>query len=275
MTAARLYKIPVGFEPASSHTARGITGRIFTTTAANGAHFFTYYPNLFYSQLAIKKWLDNFSIFDTREEPVIDAAVYYPETMNQLDDSTFRYLYASGFYSRASQIHRHLEIDYLNETLIRDGFLDRYKVLIFVWGNVIEKDVLQKIDAWVRKGGTVIYPSHPRGNLETVENDSHLFSRWSIGDTGEGRFFRFAGDMEPPGLYGDYVSAIVEKLPNLNPLTATVLQMKHPDTVFFSIQSGGYILAVNYNNVAVEIVTSAGRKESIAPYSIIRFRLDQ
>ena len=273
VTAAKLYQIPVGFEPASSHTARGIVGRIFTATAANGSHFFTYHPNLFNSQLAIKKWLENYSIFDTRQETKNDAAVYYPETMNQLDDSTFRYLYANGFYPRALEIHRHLEIDYMNETLIRDGFLDRYKVLIFVWGNLIEKDILQKIDAWVQKGGTIIYPSFPRGNLQTIEGDSHTFSRWSTGDTGEGHFFRFAGDMEPPSLYGDYVDNTLRKMPNLNPLTKQVLQIQHPDFVYFSLQADGYVLAVNYNNEPAEIELPDKRKEKIEPYSIVRFRM--
>ena len=80
--------LDLGFEPASSHTARGTVGRIFNTTATNGDHFFTYHSNLFDKQMSIAKWLKHFTYFDCRQDPIIDVALYYPETMNGLDSGT-------------------------------------------------------------------------------------------------------------------------------------------------------------------------------------------
>lgn len=270
-TAARLYGINLGYEPASSHTARGAVGRLFNTVATNGNHFFTYYPNLFDQQLAVQKWLQYYPLFDSRQNPIVDVALYYPETMNQLDDGTFRHLYAWGFNPRAAAIRNSVEVDYLNETLLRDGFLDRYKVLVFVWGNIIDADVEKIIDGWARKGGVVIYPSHPRGDLETMDGDNAIFRRWAIGDLGKGQFFRFPGDMEPPSLYGDYVKSILLTLPNLHPLTQWALRCQHPDSVFFSVQEDGHILALNYGDREATIV---GENQSyiINPYSILRLR---
>lgn len=268
-TAARLYGINLGYEPASSHTARGTVGRLFNTLTTNGNHFFTYHPNIFNQQLAIQKWLHYYPLLDTRQNPIVDVALYYPETMNQLDDGTFRHLYAWGFNPRAAAIRSHVEVDYLNETLMRDGFLNRYKVLVFVWGNIIDGDVEKTIDDWMRKGGVVIYPSHPKGDLETIDGDRTIFNQWKAGDTGKGQFFRFPGDMEPPSLYGDFVNSTLLTLSNLHPLTQEVLRFLHPDSVFFSVQEDGHILVLNYKDNQV-MISGEHRTYIIDPYSIRR-----
>ena len=69
-----------------------------------------------------------------------------------------------------------------------------------------------KRQAWMRSGGTVLYPSFPRGALETVEGDSAVFARWSKGDTGAGGFRRFQGDMEPYDLYGEFVRKQLQEM---------------------------------------------------------------
>jgi hypothetical protein len=274
-TAARLYEIPLGYEPASSHTARGTTGRIFNTVATNGEHFFTYYPNVFFHQLSIDHWLRDYHLFDERQKPVVDVALYYPETMNQVDESAFRHLYAGGFYPRAAEIRNRLEVDHLDERLIREGYLDRYKALVFAWGNLIEKDVLEAVDAWVRKGGTVIYPSFPRGNLETIEGDSAIFEKWTAGDTGKGQFHRWAGDMEPPSLYGDYVLKTLQGVESLHPWTLQALQVKHPDQVFWSIREDGRLLVINYSDNPAKIELDGVFSETLEPYSIGRLPLPE
>lgn len=174
VTAARLYGVGLGFEPASSHTARGVAGRIFSTAGANGDHLFTYDGNVFNHPLSIARWLECLPVLDTRQPPVIDVAVYYPETENQLSDAAFRHLYAWGFYPIAREVRRIIEVDYLDDRLIRDGFLARYKVLVFAWGNQVEADVQQRVDRWLRQGGTVIYPSFPRGPQQTIEGQFEI-----------------------------------------------------------------------------------------------------
>ncbi|MFH1739206.1 MAG: beta-galactosidase [bacterium] len=272
-TAARLYGIRLGYEPASSHTGRGTTARIFNTTSTNGDHFFTYGPNLFNRQYSIDNWLANFHYFDTRQDPIIDVALYYPETMNQLDDGAFRHLYAGGFYPRAREIRDHIEVDYLNETLIRDGFLDRYKVLVCIWGGYIEADVQMEIDRWLRAGGTIIYPSFPKGPQQTIEGDTSVFSKWSRGDCGQGAFYRFPGDMAPHDLYSDFAHNILQNLDNLHPWTRLALQIEHPKHVFFSVQQDGHLLAMNYGDAPAEVKLDGVFSGQIAPYTIARFPL--
>lgn len=272
-TAARLYEIDLGYEPASSHTARGVAARIFATAATNGDHLFTYHPNVMYSQMAIDQWLNYLPLLDERADPVIDVAVYYPETMNQLDDGAFRNLYAWGFNPRASAVRRAVEVDYLDELLIRDGFLDRYKVLVFCWGEFIEADVLARIDAWLREGGVIIYPSFPRASLSTIEGDNTTFARWSSGDTGQGQFLRFKGDMEPLEEYEGFVKRCLLGLDTLSPETRAVLRVGHPERVFFSVQEGGEAVALNYNPEVTTATLPDGAKFELPAYGITRFVL--
>ncbi|MCA9424112.1 MAG: hypothetical protein KC994_03525, partial [Candidatus Omnitrophica bacterium] len=272
-TAARLYGVDLGYEPASSHTARGIAGRIFNTVTTNGDHLFTYHRNVMQHQMSIDKWLENLHFLDERQDPLIDVAVYYPETMNQLEDATFRHLYAWGFNPRAREIRRKVEVDYLDERLIREGFLDRYKVLVHVWGDVIEADVEEKIDDWIRNGGTLIYPSFPRGSLSTVEGDPDLFSSWSKGDTGNGAFIRYQGDMEPPSLYADYVHERLLDVAGLHPWTKQILESDHSEHVFSSIQKDGHLMVLNYSGDVGFIDIPHRSRVSLETYSIHRISM--
>lgn len=273
VTAARHYGVKLGYEPASSHTGRGTAARIFNTASTNADHLFTYQGNIFNQDYSLEQWLRYLPILDARRPPVVDVAVYYPETMNQLDDAAFRHLYAWGFNPRANAVREAVEVDYLDELLIRDGFLDKYKVLVFAWGEVIEAYVLAKIDEWLRKGGTVLYPSFPRGSLMTVEGDSSTFTKWSAGDTGAGKFHRHQGDMEPPSEYGEFVDAALLDVPTLHEWTQRVLRYTHPEQVYFSLQDDAHVLVLNYNEHPVTVERPEREAIHIAPYGIARAEL--
>ena len=275
MTSAKLYGARIGEEPASSHTARGVTGRLYGLMAVNGDHFFTYESNLFNSSLAINLWLEQLPMMDDRRPPMVEVAVYYPETMNQLDDGTFRNLYAWGFNPYAREIRRVVDVDYLDETLIRDGFLDRYKVLTFVWGSIIEADVLEKIDAWVRAGGAIIYPPFPRTDLETVEGDKATAQRWAAGDTGKGSFFRFKGDMEPPELYGEFAGKLLRDLPGLHPWIKAALEAEHPEHVFLTVQDDGHLLLLNYGEKEAVVRLPGMFETTVKPWRMERVALEK
>jgi hypothetical protein len=247
-TAARHYGVPLGYEPASGHTARGVAGRLYHAIATDAAHWFTYQGNVMNHPYAIQQWLDHLPLLDTRQAARVEVAVYYPETMNQIDDGAFRHLYAWGFNPRAAALRRVVDVDYLDERLIRDGFLDQYNVLVFAWGNYIEPDVQRHIDAWLRAGGTVFYPSFPRGAQQTVDGDTAVFNRWAGGDTGAGRFLRYPGDMEPPSGYARFVGRHLREMPELHPHTRLALAAERPEEVFLTVQADGHLLALNYTD---------------------------
>ncbi len=164
-------------------------------------------------------------------------------------------------------------MDYLDETLIRDGFLDRYKALVFAWGNIIEPDVLAKIDAWVRAGGTLIYPPFPRTDLETVQGDKDVFDQWVAGDTGSGVFRRFVGDMEPPSLYGNFVAAVLKSTPSLHPWTRAMLETERPADVFLSVQADGHLIMLNYGDREADLRLPGVFEEKVLPWHMQRTAL--
>jgi hypothetical protein len=283
-TAARLYGVGLGYEPASSHTARGVVGRIYATAAANGDHLFTYHNNVFDHPMEVERWLKYVPVLDKRQAPLVEVAVFYPETENQIGDAAFRHLYAWGFNPVAREVRRVVEVDYLDERLIRDGFLDRYKVLVFAWGNLIPADVQMLVDEWLRRGGTIIYPSYPRGPQEVIADTAQgkysakhatsVFNRWSAGDTGKGGFHRFMGDAEPPELYGEYVAGVLKHVGGLHPWTRAVLEAERPGRVFLSVQSDGHALVLNYRDTPAK-VSIAGAESTIEPYGIERIKLPE
>lgn len=272
-TAARLYNIPLGYEPASSHTARGTAGRIFNTLATNGDHLFTYQGNLFGTQLSIQQWVDHVPLLATRRPPLVEVAVYYPETENQIEDAGFRHLYAWGFNPRAAAVRRVVDADYLDDFLLRQGHLDKYKVLLCVWGSLVERDVQEKIDAWVRAGGTLVYHNYPRGPMQTLEGDSAIFQRWANGDTGAGRFVRFHGDMEPPRIYEDFLRATLLGLGNLHPWTRLAIAAERPGQVYLAVQDDGHLLALNYTAQPAQVTVMDTLALTIPPYGITRAAL--
>ncbi|MBX3178423.1 MAG: beta-galactosidase [Candidatus Hydrogenedentes bacterium] len=267
-TAARLYGIGLGYEPAGYHSARGVAGRFFSTLTTNGDNLYTRHNVLFEPPYAVDQWRRDFCLLDERANPIIDVAVYYPETMNQLDSGSFRHLYAWGFNTRAAEVRRRIDNDFLDERLIREGYLDRYKVLVFCWGAIVEPDVQQHIDQWIRNGGCAIYPTFPRGPQQTPDGDTTLFSAWERGDTGQGSFHRFQGDMEPITLYGDFIETILRGLETLHPLTKRALAVQHPDRVFVSALETNKIVLLNYRDEPARVRLDGLLDEEMPPYSI-------
>ena len=177
-------------------------------------------------------------------------------------------MYGWGFNPRAAEIRRRIDVDYLDERLIRQGFLDRYNVLVFSWGNIVPEDVLKMVDKWIRAGGTVIFPPRPRGSYKTVDGNTDIFLSWQRGDTGDGAFYRFNGDIEPISFYGDFVENILIKTSHLHPLTKQVLEIQHPERVFFSVLEDGRVLALNFSDKAANIELDGDIGEALPPFSI-------
>ena len=265
-TAARLYGIMLGYEPAGFHSSHGVAARFMTCMATNADNLYTRHQVLFTRPDAVTNWLRDYPLLDLRTNPLVDVAIYYPETMSQLDDGAFRYLYGWGFNPRAAEIRRRIDADFLDERLIRAGFLDRYKVLVFCWGNIINADVQQIIDRWIRNGGVAIYPA--RNNQETVEGDFKLFTAWENGDTGKGTFYRFQGVMEPISFYGDFVETALRKTPHLHRWTHAVLNIQKPPRVYTSLLENGTLLALNYNEEPVSMVLPNSEQVILQPFTV-------
>lgn len=160
-SAARQYGAYFSFEPAGEVTPDGVPARVYnaSTSGALGLHY--YYPNLFASEEAYNAFVHTGSQFQQRT-PVLDVAVYYPETYIQLR--------GADFLGLLQPLRDRFDFGYMSDKQILTGGLKRVKALIILKGNIAEAAVWKTIAEWVRSGGVLI-AANAAGKLRTVEGD--------------------------------------------------------------------------------------------------------
>ena len=267
-SAARFYGVPFGSEPAGFGSGRGIAARIYNILVNNGQHLFFYESNLLYNDQAANQWLELAPLLDQRAEPVIDVAVLYPDTKSKLDDAVFRNLYAFTFNERVAALRPRLDFDFCSERMILDGALPRYKVLVFLWSNIVEAEAINKIDEWVRAGGAVIYPRWDVMPLATVEGDVSVYNRWLRGETGQGKVIFDRGDRVPAHRYTDFIAKQIDAMENLDPRTLQMLRAQKPDEIYISALATGSFAVLNYNDAPVEVTIPGIQTATIKSYGI-------
>ncbi|MCC6859972.1 MAG: beta-galactosidase [Bryobacterales bacterium] len=270
-SAARHYGIRLGFEPAGFASARGVMGRLFNSFVNGADHLFYYDGNFFTNDQATRLWLRHAPLLDRRERLTPEIAVFYPDTANKLSDEVLRHRLASAFFERVHAFRRVTDYDYAGEQTILDGALEHYKVLVFLWGRVAEKAVIERIDRWVQAGGTVLYPERQQqreGILGTVEGDMSIAQAWQQGRTGKGKVIFFQGYAEPPGYYIQWLRDTLPALPQLSPPLRRALRIQRGPEVFFSLASGGAVALLNYDDRPATVRFPEGKTVVVGPYHI-------
>ncbi len=268
-SAARFYGIPLGYEPGGFGSKRGVMARLFNTITTGGVHLFYYLGNLTANDQALDAWLKYAPLLDQRAKPLIDVAAFYPDASLKLDDELVRYRWGGIFFSVARTLREEVDFDYASEQMILDGALDRYRVLLFLWGAITERPVLEKMDAWVRNGGTLVFAASPRGNPSTVEGDTSIAQKWLAGDTGKGRVVLWRGDLVPSRSYAEFVRGLLLKTPTIQPAIRAALEMEKPATVFWSVLENGRLALLNFSGRPATVRLAAGKIITIPPYEIV------
>jgi len=263
-SAARFYGAKFGLEPAGGSSARGVMARLYNAITTDADHLFYYFFNFTGNDQATGLWMEYAPLLDRRARPMVDVGVFYPNTSNKLDASGMRMLYGSGFFGRSEALRSVCDHDYIGEQMILDGALDRYKVLVFVWGETMEKPVLDRIAQWVQAGGTLITPL----TLQTVEGDSSIARQWEQGQTGKGRVIRFRGDYEPPADYIRFLRRQFREMPGLRPEVAEAMRIEKPDWVYWSVLETGDLVLLNFDDQPAT-VRVGGRTLHLEPYGIV------
>jgi len=267
-SAARFYGAALGYEPGGFGSARGVVARLFNAVTNDGEHLFYYHANLYDNDQGIAAWLRHAPLLDRRARPVVDVAAFYPDTAIKLDDEVLRYLWASAFLSRAEALRAWLDFDYVSEPMIEEGALERFRVLVFLWGHVTERRILERIARWVEQGGVLIYPERPRGLLETVEGDLTVSRRWRQGLTGQGRVIFFRGDPEPGEPYARFVRDQLRQLDQLRPPIRRALRMDKPPSVYWSVLESGALALLNFSDDPALVRLADGRSLELDPYTV-------
>ena len=235
-SAARQYGARFSFEPAGEVNQWGVISRVYNATAsgANGLHY--YFPNLFGSEESranFERWGSEFK----QRKPVVEIAVYYPQTNIKLNGNSFLPL--------VQPLRDHFDFAYVSDGMIRDGGLSRVKALILLHGSVSEADVWSRIAEWVDSGGLVIY-AEGIGRLHSVEGDMSWHDR-IVNPTGKGRTLKFAG-MGNSKEFREFVSKSLASAPELSEATRRMIAADGAeDTVFVTLIEPGQLLWLNHS----------------------------
>ena len=179
-SAARFYGAPFWSEPPGKLTAEEEVSRIFAAASFGSKGLFDWTDN-------VRQHRDLYYRYGkhlTYEPPVVDVAMFYPTTSHLMRPTEG---YPPIFEKGCTDVRDVLNYDILDERMIRDGALDRYRVLVLWEGTVAEADTLARIREWVMSGGVIA--AYDFGKIETVEGDRSWFAD----------LFGYAGKLKPAG----------------------------------------------------------------------------
>lgn len=258
--AGRHYGAYYVFESAGAVTSDGIAARLFNaiTSKASGIH--VYYHTILTQPGGISAWSKGYRWLGADAvRPKI--AVLYPQTALSLK--------WGGFYEKVMLLRDIVDFDLVDESMIRDGALRRYGVLVIINGSVIEREDIERILAWLKAGGTAVACDF--GGFSTVEGDSSLYSDMfdtassrspAVKEVGSGLTIYVAdgwnGDRKP-------IAGLAQALETLdNRVRSNLVPDGVVDGIYMSDFSG-YLLAYNSTDKDVErdVQIGIGRRKKV------------
>ncbi|MGC8785048.1 MAG: hypothetical protein ACP5RN_11785 [Armatimonadota bacterium] len=190
-SACRFYGVPLWLETPGTLNAQRQTEALFEAVAQGASGFFDWAVNPTANEPVYEQHLRYLTV----GQPVVDVAMFFPSTAMQLADVGEAPTMRTG----CAQARDLFAFDIVDERMIQDGALDRYRLLVFWEGTVIEQDVLDKIVEWVQAGGVVV--AYDFGKVTSVEGDGAAW-RTLFGYAGKLQILKpvFKGDV-PAGGY--------------------------------------------------------------------------
>ncbi|MHB1462329.1 MAG: family 14 glycosylhydrolase [Armatimonadota bacterium] len=147
-TAARSYGAWLGMEPASLQIQYdSIAQRVFNVRTSGARELFCYQTGLS-NRSAYAKLLENMHYLQP-DKPTISVAYWMPRT-HMMVAGDVDYVWDMRGLRDA------VDFDAVDDVLIQDGALDRYKVLVMGAGSIEDDKILARIAEWVEAGGVLI-----------------------------------------------------------------------------------------------------------------------
>ncbi|NLP10028.1 SUMF1/EgtB/PvdO family nonheme iron enzyme [bacterium] len=173
-SAGHFYDAYFGFEPAGGVSEDGIVARIYNATASGARQLHWYAGNLTASQQRIDRFEKNAGmIFPAM--PKAPFALFYPSADLALN-WTWIDRKINHFRERSAWLRDVVDHDYVDERMICDGALDRYRYLFVSDSGYVEAATLQAMDTWLRRGGVLLLLRSHR--LLAVSGDPGFYRSW-------------------------------------------------------------------------------------------------
>jgi hypothetical protein len=171
-TAALFYGVRFISCPAGPGlTDANLVARIFSD-ASGGIDGYQDYPENIWPGADVWK---QYSSYLTGDKSSVETAVFLPTTESYLQEHPIaaRELGLAPTLEGARIMRDISDYDVVDERLVQDGALDKYRYLVVFQGNTVEKETMEKIAQWVKGGGVVI--ARDFGPMATVEGDTSVY----------------------------------------------------------------------------------------------------
>ena len=188
-SAGKHYDTYYGFEPASRVDEKGIVARIYNATASGANQLHDYENNVTRTQSRIDAQQAHIKYLFHVAEPIVPVALWYPNV-----SMTIKW---GGYLQKARQFRDYTDFDYIDESMLRTGALDKHKIMVIIHGEIMEPSDANKIADWIRNGGMAIVMDVPKFESveSTAEPENILFGNIGSGERilGKGRIMRVSG----------------------------------------------------------------------------------
>ncbi len=259
-SAGRHYGAYFGFEPAALEDELGAVARIFNATTSGAVQLADKHYNTVTKPAQRQVIEANLHHLFAVRRPVVHVALWYPNVSLTLENKSITQI------PDAYLLRRLTDMDYIDESLLRAGALDRYPILVMVHGQVIEAGDALRLAEWVQAGGHLLLMNMPA--LQTVEG-ADVPEQLLFGDTPSGRQLG-AGHVER-------VSSLAELAPRLQAVLRArglpVVEQQYRGQVYASQIAPDRWLVFNADREhpgAVRITTSSGERIfDVPPASIL------
>jgi len=168
-SACRFYGTFFGFEPAGGVDDKGIVARVFNATASGAKQLHHYPDNILGNPKAVEKWKQYGGLMRLRA-PKIDVALWYPNRMVDLR--------RGDVWRLLREMREVCDYDIVDDCMIRDGALDRYRILVCVSGGPDEADILERVRGWIRPDRALFLPEGEGLAIAAVEGDAQAAAGW-------------------------------------------------------------------------------------------------
>jgi len=162
-TASKVYGASFWTEPPGGISPEQEVSRFMESVSCESFGFWDWGSN----PVAAADTFREYAAFLTREEPVVDVALLFPTTDYRLHWNT---AYPPRLAALGAKLRDVMDYDIVDEMLISDGALKRYRVLLWLEGTFIEADTLARLHEWINNGGVLLkLGAEPP---QTVEGDT-------------------------------------------------------------------------------------------------------
>ncbi|MCX6360171.1 MAG: beta-galactosidase [Armatimonadetes bacterium] len=168
-TACHFYGCPFYTEPPGDVPPDAEVARFFCDISNGVQVYFEYPDNLDRARAKLVTYKEHM----TGGRPRVDLALFHPTTEHRLNAGEGNF--PLDVFLLGEQGRDRYDFDVVDESLIADGALRRYRALVYVAGRVVEARTLAKLEVWVRAGGILLTCS--LGGVETVEGDRSAWRR--------------------------------------------------------------------------------------------------